>query len=1296
MIFIPFLRKNCFVQRILALFVMICWGTNSLVPLSVAEAQSILGLHTSGVIPLSTTQFSPVVLKGVKLSPTDPLRLDFIVDTGNTDLQGEKLRWEITKLIKYFLATITVPSQDLWVNLSPQEPDRIAPQALGMTQLGRDLLAQDYILKQITASMIYPDGEQGKEFWGRIYQKAQKMYGTTKVPINTFHKVWVVPQKAVVYEHEDSGFVAESQLDVLLEEDYLSRKASKNLSKIPATDDISSAIMRDIILPELKKEVNEGQHFAPLRQIYNSMILAAWFKKTLQKNILSKIYVGKNKVLGVDVKDKAAKEKIYDAYLKAFKKGAYNFIKEEVDPATQQVIPRKYFAGGMEFRDKDGGDLGGLVQVTRSVAAGRAAGEAVGTILRAPTRIEPKERLSEILRRVARSPKNDLVENASEGEVMELLLDELAKEGLIIETQDADGNAVIAIKEEAKQFPLGQEIFEQVIEPQGELAVKAVNFQSSSTSRWKGQWMIVGFVGELKDQEIFRHEQAEIKYRKQGLSWEAAHNASVDETGVGQKIAGDTDQAQSADSREPSTLGAGLIDMLGGGKYVKALLAQGYQQQELTVKVSPTGQALMDMSFQGDVWISFEGQTVRIWVVQDERQQLHAHYQYYDHISGNPSSQEMVLTVTMKFGDNLWPTVDLQDKTQPKLGVWLNAQGKGSVKKANVYWKPPSPDGSRTPYPQVRPSAPEGADQRGKATVVFAEGKPAQPAAAAGAKGTLVDTAAGRAAPREPRGTLLDPSALGRPDDEPTERLADADAEEPTAMALVEGFDRRVGGVIGHNVDIFASRGVLDRAHTISQSQDPVMSHPRYGARLGIAPLIADDEGRLYLGNMGRIRNPTRVEIMVRLEDTGIYAFKGPKYQTPWDATDDASLEPWQRAIRESAVVASTQYEEQLKKDAGLRDDEKRYISAILHVMRGHPDRAVTALTARRPPPTLSRQDIRDYIDARLQYHRRRSVADGGPSAFETARNQLMQMPELREQIFRYFSTRNSAAPMVTLAQDHRAFYALEKIADQPLPADLLRSGEQIRLELDEPTATLPLRPGDVNGVSDSGESMAGMSMEAGASPSLDGQADEATAREAWDEETSPGTSKEELIIRDGAQKLLEVAGGLHEKGFNDRRASNIAYIYIHTAGEDVGSVTGIYSTRNPDGVAPVGRFGTVRIHTHPANPDRKFEVLAYPGGISRETQDLFDAMVVRANLNYRAQWDSAQLNDAEARLIFALAMMIATAEDQPGRRLVSAQEAVDAFILPEGENPYTAQNLPREMVQRYQMIRQVYEDEQR
>jgi len=101
--------------------------------------------------------------------------------------------------------------------------NRIVPESFGQTETGRDLLAEDYLLKQITASLIYPEDEIGKKFWKRIYEEAVKKFGTTNIPVNTFNKVWIVPEKAVVYENAKAGtaYVVESKLKVMLEQDYL-------------------------------------------------------------------------------------------------------------------------------------------------------------------------------------------------------------------------------------------------------------------------------------------------------------------------------------------------------------------------------------------------------------------------------------------------------------------------------------------------------------------------------------------------------------------------------------------------------------------------------------------------------------------------------------------------------------------------------------------------------------------------------------------------------------------------------------------------------------------------------------------------------------------------------------------------------------------------------------------------------------------------------------------------------------------------------------------------------------------
>ncbi len=321
-------------------------------------AQSVSGLPSPGSYVSLSSGFQPTIIRGITLDPQNPFQYEFLIDQGEGSLNEEALKKEAERLIKYFLASLTIPEEDLWVNLSPYEHDQMISKSLGQTILGKDLLSQDYLLKQITASLLYPETNTGNDFWKKVYGEAQKTYGTTNIPINTFNKVWVIPQKAVIYEEGNTAIITNSRLKVMLEEDYLamkkgleSHKENSGLDSQEADDinSLSSKIVREIIIPLLEKEVNEGKNFATLRQVFNSLILATWFKRNLKESLLGRIYMDQKKTKGVDLDDRTINEKIYQQYLKAFQKGVFDLIKEDFDGTTQERIVRRYFSGGFEL-----------------------------------------------------------------------------------------------------------------------------------------------------------------------------------------------------------------------------------------------------------------------------------------------------------------------------------------------------------------------------------------------------------------------------------------------------------------------------------------------------------------------------------------------------------------------------------------------------------------------------------------------------------------------------------------------------------------------------------------------------------------------------------------------------------------------------------------------------------------------------------------------------------------------------------------------------------------------------------
>jgi len=365
-------------RKAISIFVLAAFTSTSVyVP---AYAQTILSSDPSvqamltkqqGILIHLSPEFTPAHLQGLTIHPDNALQFDFLINRGDTPLDEAQKKEQYGKLVKYFLASLTIPDDDQWVNLSPYEKSRIIKDDFGKTEMGRDLLSQDYILKQITSSLIYPESNLGKRFWDRVYERAYKEYGATNIPVNTFNKVWIIPDEAAVYESGNTVYILRNHLKVMLEEDYLSLKKHENKMSPPNVSvrgpdkahSIASQVIREIILPELEKEVNEGQNFANLRQIYSGMILATWYKYALKESLLGKIYANQAKVQGVTginsanssviaSEAKQSQQQIYKQYLRAFKKGVFNYIKEDVDKYTNEIIPRKYFSGGMHGFDR--------------------------------------------------------------------------------------------------------------------------------------------------------------------------------------------------------------------------------------------------------------------------------------------------------------------------------------------------------------------------------------------------------------------------------------------------------------------------------------------------------------------------------------------------------------------------------------------------------------------------------------------------------------------------------------------------------------------------------------------------------------------------------------------------------------------------------------------------------------------------------------------------------------------------------------------------------------------------------
>src|SRR3989338_7421274 len=301
-------------------------------------------LHNSLVVD----KFRPLHLRYLS---HDSLNNNFklLLDKGDLkNLKTTELEKTSKELLKYFFIGISLPNDSFWVNLRPDAQDNIIDDYLVKTNICKIMLEADLQLKKDTAQATSPETPEGKEYWNKLYSKAGELFGSENITIPTLTRPWIVPDEIIIRETTDSAYVYKATLKVMLEQDYLKNDSVYNFKdeRLKQLNEYSSQLIRELIIPKLTKEINISKRYAPLRQVYYSLILAQWFKSRNQNkdNQYSRL-INRKDLTNLTSKEDWSKTTYFQAYKKSFKDGEYN-IKEPVYTPYGQTI-RSYLSGGI-------------------------------------------------------------------------------------------------------------------------------------------------------------------------------------------------------------------------------------------------------------------------------------------------------------------------------------------------------------------------------------------------------------------------------------------------------------------------------------------------------------------------------------------------------------------------------------------------------------------------------------------------------------------------------------------------------------------------------------------------------------------------------------------------------------------------------------------------------------------------------------------------------------------------------------------------------------------------------------
>lgn len=277
-----------------------------------------------------------------------------LMDKGDSKgLSDKQVKEQSKELMKYFLVGVSLSDDNFWVNLRPDSESQVISQELAKTDVGKILLEADLQLKKDLAKFTSPQTPEGKAYWTRLYEKANQIFGSENISIPTLTRPWIIPGEVIIRQTADSAYVYKASLKVVLEQDHLKNSAEYNFSdpRLKELNEYSSQIIREEILPKLTQEVNSAKRYASLRQVFNSLILARWFKaKFAGQDGAYPNLINTGNLKGLTSNDTWSKTTYFNEYKNSFAQGEYN-IKEQVNTITGPVI-RTYFSGGVSLREE--------------------------------------------------------------------------------------------------------------------------------------------------------------------------------------------------------------------------------------------------------------------------------------------------------------------------------------------------------------------------------------------------------------------------------------------------------------------------------------------------------------------------------------------------------------------------------------------------------------------------------------------------------------------------------------------------------------------------------------------------------------------------------------------------------------------------------------------------------------------------------------------------------------------------------------------------------------------------------
>ncbi|MEV4680961.1 hypothetical protein [Streptomyces kurssanovii] len=239
-----------------------------------------------------------------------------------------------------FFVWLSLDPSAFWVNLNPDEPDRIVDDRLGRTDAGRVLLEADLRMKKTIGELIHPHSARGRQFWDGIRGSCMS------------YRTWILPAPASVRQDGDELYILDAPLDVKMETQYLKQRGESATGTCPrqdkATEDHNEQHFRGLILPELKKAINTAPEYAELRRVYLARVAAEWYRDlSRSKDTTYGDLIDTGDIDNWRSDGRWKPTDTFDRFVDSYTKGEFKVTDRTTEGGTTYV--RSYVYGGVDF-----------------------------------------------------------------------------------------------------------------------------------------------------------------------------------------------------------------------------------------------------------------------------------------------------------------------------------------------------------------------------------------------------------------------------------------------------------------------------------------------------------------------------------------------------------------------------------------------------------------------------------------------------------------------------------------------------------------------------------------------------------------------------------------------------------------------------------------------------------------------------------------------------------------------------------------------------------------------------------